>query len=151
MDESQAQVRYLYSGKESLERRSQCQASESRGVRPARGCVGTAEARQHKLGCPTDVWGRLPPPLPSQFLCSGYLFSLGSSPRAATLWRGISENNHLAIPAYNGVQQGFDGTESRTRSGPGAGFDSPVLHLLFPVYRSLRRRVKERHPIPDQT
>src|SRR5690606_33321803 len=119
--------------------------------RPARECGGTVDARRLKLGCPTDVWVRLPPPLPSQFLCSGYLFSLGSSPRGATLWRGISENNHLAIPAYNGVQQGFDGTESRTRSGPGAGFDSPVLHLLFPVYRSVRRRAKERHPIPDQT
>src|SRR5690606_53039 len=151
MDESQAQVRYLYSGKESLERRSQCQASESRGVRPASGCGGTVDARRLKRGRPTDGWVRLPPPLPRQFLSARDLFSRGSSPRGATLWRGIRENNHLAIPAYNGVQQGFDGTESRTRSGPGAGFDSPVLHLLFPVYRSVRRRVKERHPIPDQT
>src|SRR5690606_3674785 len=132
-------------------RRSQCQASERRGGRPARGSAGTVDARRLKLAWPTDVGERLPPPLPSQFLCSGYLFSLVSIPRVATLLRGISENNELAIPAHSEVRQGFDGTESRTRSGPGAGFDSPVLHLLFPVYRSVRRRVKERHPIPDQT
>src|SRR5690606_3585866 len=99
MDESQVYVRYLYSGKESLERRSHCHASESRVVRPARGCGGLVAARRLKLGCPSDVGVRLPPRLPSQLRCSGCLFSLGSSPRGASLWRGISENNHLAIPA----------------------------------------------------
>src|SRR5690606_13872229 len=82
--------------------------------------------------------------------------SVGKS--GGTAREGVWRNGRRA-PTQTRVSYGRVGSTPTTPTEPiplfrlsvQSGFESPVLHLLFPVYRSVRRRVKERHPIPDQT